>query len=394
MEQASTSPRRGFTFIELMVSLALGMLVVGLAVKLFSHGVDATWVVSQRAEMQQDLRAVQDMLTKDISLAGSGLPLGQGVALPSGTGTSPIYGCDQSGTAAGCPPNGGVNYPCAAGTLPCIPTLYGVMPGFAIGVKPPGSNTATDLITVTYSDVVFALNCYNVSITNGTSATFTVQTSPYSSTCVLPPGANNPQAINDSVVGLTPGDLILFQGQKGSNTFYALAEVTKVGSGAGNPAAYVVTFGANDPLKMNQPGAANDLSQYDTGSTNVVANRIFVTTYYLKVQPDPIGVGPGTPVLMRQVSGHTAVPVTENVANMQYTYDTYDSTGGLLNATGDGGESAGVSLNLIRKINIAHLAIRSQLSGTRTTLYATSGYQGYDIQTSISARNLSYQNRY
>jgi hypothetical protein len=60
----------------------------------------------------------------------------------------------------------------------------------------------------------------------------------------------------------------------------------------------------------------------------------------------------------------------------------------------DGGESIGVSLNLIRKINIAHLTIRSQLDGSRSTLFATSGFQGYDSQTSISARNLSYQNRY
>lgn len=392
MGQASTSSRRGFTFIELMVSLALGMLVVGLVVKLFGQGVDATWVVSQRAEMQQDLRAVEDMLTKDISLAGAGLPIGQGVALPSGTGTSPIYGCDQS---SNCPPNGSVKYPCAAGSSPCIPTLYGVMPGYQIGITPPGGTVKTDLITVTYSDIVFALNCYTASITSGTSVTFTL---PSPVTCALPAGLAAPQAVNDPVVGLTPGDLVLFQGTTGTgssaNTFYAVAEVTKVGSGSGTPVSYTVTFAANDPLQMNQPGAANDLSQYDSGATNVVATRIFVNTYYLKVQPDPIGVGPGIPVLMRQVSGHTAVPVTENIVNMQYTYDTYNSTGGLLNATGDGGESAGVSLNLIRKINIAHLSIRSQLSGARSALYATSGYQGFDVETSISARNLSYQNRY
>lgn len=390
MKQTSTSSRRGFTFIELMAALALGMLVVGLAVKLFSQGVDATWVISQRAEMQQDLRAVEDMVIKDISLAGAGLPPGQGIALASGTGKSPIYGCDQSGN---CPPNGAVNYPCAAGTSPCIPTMYGVIPGYQLGIKPPGSNVTSDLITVAYSDVVFALNCYTASITSGTSVTFTLP-SPLTSSCVLPPGAVAPQAVNDPVVGLTPGDLVLFQGTTGSgssaNTFYAIGEVTQV---AGASPTYVVTFGSGDPLQMNQPGAANDLSTY-VGGSNVVANRIFAITYYLKVLPDPLGVGPGTPELMRQVSGHTAVPATESIVNMQYTYDTYNSSGSLLNATGDGGESLGISLNLIRKINIAHLTIRSQLSGTRSALYATNGYQGFDVQTSISARNLSYQNRY
>ncbi len=174
MAQPSKSRAPGFTFIELMVSMALGLLIVGAAVKLFSQGVDATWVVSQRAEMQQDLRAVQTMLTKDISLAGAGLAGGQGISLPNGTGVVPIYGCDQTGLASGCPPNGGVKYPCASLAAPCIPTLYGVTPGFALGIKPPGSLTKSDLITVAYSDTIFALNCYTVTFTApGNVVTFT-----------------------------------------------------------------------------------------------------------------------------------------------------------------------------------------------------------------------------
>src|SRR5271155_5341087 len=101
MQPTSRSRQFGFTFIELMVSLVLGMMVVGAAVKLFSQGVDATWVISQRAEMQQDLRATENLMLKDISLAGAGLTgvSGESVALPSANG-SPIYGCDQTGTAA------------------------------------------------------------------------------------------------------------------------------------------------------------------------------------------------------------------------------------------------------------------------------------------------------
>lgn len=97
---------------------------------------------------------------------------------------------------------------------------------------------------------------------------------------------------------------------------------------------------------------------------------------------------------MRQVSGHTAVPLAENVVNLQFTYDTYNSSGQLLNQVGDAGYSVGTSFNLIRKINVIHLTTRSQLPGTRSALMATKGYQSFDFQTSISARNLSYQNRY
>ncbi|HLW88285.1 MAG TPA: hypothetical protein VKR57_07305 [Terriglobales bacterium] len=387
----------GFTFIELMTAMTLGLLVVAGAVKLFSQGVDATWVVSQRAEMQQDLRAVENMMTKDISLAGAGVAGGQGIALPSGTGVTPIYGCDQSGLASGCPPNGGVKYPCASIVGACIPTLTGIIPGFALGIKPPGSITVSDLITVAYSDTIFALNCYTVTFTApGNVVTLTAPANPPPASCILPPGLAFPQNIDNLAVGLQPGDLIFFQNAaKGP----AIAEVTNVKGNA--PGPWTVTFANGDPLQMNQSGATNDLTQISgftalggASTVGTVANRIFVITYYLKVNPDPTGATTGTPVLMRQVNGHTAVPAAENVINTQFTYDTYDSSGNLLNQLPDGGESIGVSLNLIRKINIAHLTIRSQLDGSRSALFATNGFQGYDVQTSISARNLSYQNRY
>lgn len=403
MGNALRSVTRGFTFIELMVALALGLMVLAAAVKLFSNGVDATWVVSQRAEMQQDLRATQNTLFKDISLAGAGLPLGQGVALPSAT--IPIYGCDQTGTAAGCPPNGGVKYPCAS--LPpaaCIPTMYGVMPGYQLGIKPPGSPNTTDLITVTYTDTVLMLNCYQVTVTNGTTVSFVGPPIPipagWAPNCVLPPTLAQPQSLNDPTVGLQTGDLILFQGNIGGNTVYAVGEVSLV---AGAYPTFTVTFSANDPLHMNQPGQANDLSTFVVGvpagnpgspTANNVSNRLLVNTYYLRNIPDPTGVTTGVNILYRQVNGLTAVPVADNMANMQFTYDTYNTSGGLLNQTGDGGESLGVSLNLIRKINIAHLTMHSQESGARTALMATQGFQAFDVVSSISARNLSYQNRY
>jgi len=396
MGQPSKSRVYGFTFIELMVSMALGLLIVGAAVKLFSQGVDATWVVSQRAEMQQDLRAVQNMLTRDISLAGAGIAGGQGIALANGAGVIPIYGCDQTGLASGCPPNGGVKYPCASIVGACIPTLYGLTPGFALGITPPGSPTTSDLITIAYSDTIFALNCYTATFTApGNVVTFTAPPNPPPSSCILPPGLVFPQNVNDTAVGLQAGDLVYFQ-----NTALgpAIGEVTGV---AGGPPTYVVTFADKDPLKLNQSGAANDLTQISgfagggkASSVGTVANRIFVITYYLQMNPDPTGVTTGTPVLMRQVNGRTAVPAAENIINTQFTYDTYAADGTLLNQLPDGGESLGVSLNLIRKINIAHLTIRSQMDGSRSALYATNGFQGYDVQTSISARNLSYQNRY
>ena len=55
MGRTSANSSGGFSLIELLVALAVGTIVVGAAVKLFTQGMNATFVVSQRAEMQQDL---------------------------------------------------------------------------------------------------------------------------------------------------------------------------------------------------------------------------------------------------------------------------------------------------------------------------------------------------
>jgi len=199
-------------------------------------------------------------------------------------------------------------------------------------------------------------------------------------------------------VGLTPGDVVLVQSTVAGNSAIAVGEVTNVTANGGNN--YTVAFAAGDPLNLNQPAAgAGDLVQLACVAPCVppvtaTATRIFVISYYLWMTPDPLGVGAGTPTLMRQVNGQTPVPVEEGAVNLQFTYDTYNTDGTLLNAVGDGGYSTGTSFNLIRKINLVHLTTRSQVSGARSSLMVSNGYQTFDTQTSISARNLSYQNRY
>jgi prepilin-type N-terminal cleavage/methylation domain-containing protein len=394
MRSATKNSNRGFSLIELLIALGVGVLVLGAAVQLFSKSVGATWLVSQRAELQEDARAASNLLTKDISLAGAGLPSG-GVALASGTSTPPIYGCSYNATCyLGASGTASVKYPVQT----AINYMYGVIPGCQAGITVNAAQGATDTITVVYADSTFLLSDYTVAFNNasGTAVTFT-----------LPSPAPNPldQAVDNTAVGLQAGDLVLFQDKlgtgSGATTGYAIGEVTNpLPTGTGP--AYVVNFATADPLLFNQTSATSgDMKQISAG-TGAVATRIWVITYYLKILPDPLGVGAGTPVLMRQVNGRTPVPVAENVVNLQFTYDTYDSSGNLLHATCDGGQSLGVSPNLIRTINILHLTFRSQMSGgnlvvqkiNTTTAGALAGYQGYDVQTSISARNLSFSQRY
>ncbi len=370
----------GFTLVEMMVALALGAIVLGAAVQLYTRGVKATWVVSQRAEMQQDFRATANMLTKDIGLAGAGLG-NVGIALPSGTGTLPVYGCDS---IRGCRINGGgIAFPTQNVNGTNIPYLYGLIPGYNFGPTLNAAQGPTDIVTVAYVDNNFLLNCYNVSFNAaGTQASF-VLPSPLPPTCVLPPTLTAPQAVNDPVVGLTPGDLVWFQVQISSGssatTGMAVGEVTNVT--ALSSTSYQVTFAASDPMNINQPAAtAGNIKAISAGTG--LGQRIFLISYYIDTQTCPNN----TPCLLRRVSGHPPVPVAENVVYLKLTYDLYNN-GATLVGQNDGGASQGLTPNQITKITISHLSMRSQLPGA-------SGYQSFDLQTSVSARDLTFRNQY
>src|ERR1700730_1857374 len=163
MRRRSTNRKSGFSLLEMVIAMALGTLVLGAAVQLYSQGVAATWTVSQRAEMQQDFRAASAMLTKDLSLAGSGLGNNVQIGLPT-TSTTPVYGCDQSlkcyinCTAAAYRKQGSVPYP------------NGLIAGWKYGPTLNAAQGATDVVTVVYTDNGFFLNCYAVSITCETGA--------------------------------------------------------------------------------------------------------------------------------------------------------------------------------------------------------------------------------
>jgi hypothetical protein len=231
---------------------------------------------------------------------------------------------------------------------------------------------ATDVITVAYMDSSLALNQYSMAFpgANPTTATFT-----------LPPIPPNPlpAAITDSGVGLKPGDFIMISGVLKGSTAYAVAEVSDT-SGASSP--YTVHFNTPSNSKLNQIGGSYGLSDMAT-ATNIVAQRLWVVTYYVDTKPD------GTPVLMRQLDARIPVTLTENISDLRFLYDVYDDTRNppTQNNTADAFLATGGSPNLIRKITIQHLTIRSPLSGS-------GGYQGMDVQTSISARNLGYGDRY
>jgi prepilin-type N-terminal cleavage/methylation domain-containing protein len=385
-----TKRESGFSLLEMVIAIAVGTVVLGVAVQLYIQDLGATWTTTQRAELQQDFRAASNMLITDLSLAGAGLGTGAAIQLPSGS--APKYGCVQtSGTPcyiiSAANPTGAVAYPQQGATY----FLYGLLPGYNAGPTLLAAQGPTDAVTVIYTDNSFYLDCYTATVSSTTTVTFTLPGTT-SANCTSPTGNTGAQAVNDSAVGLTPGDLVLF-------TFGAsniVAEVTTAATAGG-----VATFAASDALNMNQGSAvANSLASKYVASppaaslTTGYASRILAVTYYIDNTASQ-------PRLMRQISGHTPMPVAENVAYMKFTYNLFnDSTNtpvvGCSNpgAASDGcsGASTGLLPNQITQTNVQNMAMDSTINSSQ--FGSNNGYQRLDLQTSVSARNLSFVNNY
>ena len=369
MQPKTTKSSRGFTLMETVVAMGLGVLVVAAAGQLYNTAVNATQMATQRAEMQQDLRAAEDMMVKDISMAGTGLT-GEpgGVGLVSGTGvTNPIYGCDQVKCYLPVSAPAGVNFPQNPTSY-----LYWIIPGNGLGAQVFAGQGNTDAITVVYADMWFPLQCYNVAFNSNTQIRLTLQ-SPLTASCSSPPLPVPVQLASDPAYGLKAGDLLLFTNSSGG---LAVGEVTANVTGTSGP--FTVNLTASDKLQLNQPSSTvtGSLQQMVSGA-GTQAVRLLMITYY-------IGMNNGVPTLYRQVNAQTPVALADNIIDLRINYDAYDSNGNLSPAQIS---PTAASINTIRKVNIAHLTARSELQGNK-------GYQSLDAATSVSLRNMSFQNRY
>lgn len=374
-----TKSQRGFSLLELMIASSIGLIAILAMTSLFRTGINTTFTITQRAEVQQNMRAAIEIMTRDLSLAGAGLPAG-GLQLANSGGNSKVA-CNQSGT---CYIPGDV-YPNAN-------FMYGALPGFGNGVEAGAVITSApaavnDSITSIYCDYNFPLTNFQFSFpVNGYQAAVAPAGTIVAGlpTNILAPG------------GLQVGDLLFFlvttsgngtgnQGTSSSQTAAVVAEITGLPAGGTQ-----VNFAAGDELNFNQTGA-NSLYQtvatYGSGlgaGNSVTVCRLNAVSYFLEVPP--AGGTVQTPRLMRQVNGRTAVPVADNIINLQFSYDLISSTSGLTNANLSNPIAAGDSPALIQKINIWVMG--------QGVLQEGKNAQSMYLASSVSARNMSFCNAY
>ena len=355
MKQANKT-ERGFTLMELMISMAVGLIVMAAMTSLFKTAMTSTMLVTQRSETQQNMRAAIDLIAKDLNQAGAGLPSG-GIQLPTGAGSGIAkFACDQGGTCY-----------VPAHSYPNTNYMYGILPGYSNGVQnnavvpaapPPMIN---DSLTSIYADYNFPLWEFSVTSIAANGGSMVIAPNPAFSPA--------PPAIS-SAGGMQVGDLILISNSVGT----AVGEVTGLTSTS-------LTFADLDALNINQSGAATNNIKAIAGGSSTVLYRLFAVTYYLTVP-----INGQLPRLMRQVNGLTPVPVADDIINLQFAYDVYDSTTNFLAANRADPLGAGNSPNLIQKINIVVMGESLIQNGNKS--------QNMYLATSVSARNMSFRNRY
>ena len=375
--------QRGFSLLELMIASVIGVLVMAAMTSLFRQAMTALFTVTQRAETQQNMRAAIELMTKDISLAGSGLPTG-GLQLANKNGVSKVA-CNQSGT---CYVLGDV-YPTSGTGVANY--MYGILPGFANGVEnaavitnAPGATN--DSITSIYCDYNFPLTNFTFTFTSATQANVALVNAGVTPNNILAPG------------GLVLGDLVLFivstpgngagnQGTAVGQTAAAVGEITGLPAPTTGPqGTLAVTFAPGDVLNFNQTGANSlaALAAADVAGTTLSACRLYAVSYFLEVPT--AGGTVQVPRLMRQVNGEKAIPVADNIINLQFSYDVINTQTGTINANVSNPIAAGLSPALIQKVNIWVLGESMYTDKTRS--------QSMYLASSVSARNMSFCNAY
>jgi prepilin-type N-terminal cleavage/methylation domain-containing protein len=381
--------QKGFSLIELMVSMGIVVTVVAIATGSLMQAEHATTAVAYMANTQENLRAGMHFMVRDLMQAGEGIPQG-GISLPyTGTTTAVI----RPGLATAGP------FPTGYTTLPAITPGYQAGQ-FATSLNPSTGVTLTgvktDIINIIYADnilqdtagnylysfpIIQAANPPCAGTINATGASVTLAPA-----CFLMPGATNP---------ITTGNLMMFHNQNGT----ALEYVTSV-------AGQTINFAGGDPAELNQSGKTFGTVANLATSPGVfpptTVTRVWMVTYYIDA------TNAQDPQLVRQVNYPnypSAAPVNpptqiaDDIENLAFSYAIDSSTDpagtyGVSNFTnGSGNAPQPILPDTPAQIRAVNLFLAGRSEQTYTALSAPQ-YLRNNLSTQVSIRSLSFTNQF
>lgn len=375
--------QRGFTLIELMVSMSIVVSVVAIATDALMQAEHVTTMVSYEANTQENLRAGMHFMVRDLMQAGEGIPQG-GISLPY-TATSAV---NRPGTAT--------TFPAAYITLPAI-TPGSLAGQLATSINPATGATLTgaftDIINIIYADNVLVdaaghyLYSYPVvqaapstpvcaGTISATGASVTLAPA-----CFTMPGVTNP---------ITTGNLIMFHNQNGT----ALEYVTSV-------AGPTINFTAGDPAGLNQTGLANGTVAKLATAPGVfpptTVTRVWMVTYYINAATAT------DPQLIRQVNypGYPAgAPVNppqaiaDDIENLGFSYDITSSTDAAgVYPNGPGNAAQPVLPDTPAQIRAVNVFLAGRSENTYEA-QSTPVFLRNNLSTQVSIRSLSFTNQF
>jgi hypothetical protein len=324
----------GFSLIEFAISNLATMVMLGATFTLLGMVFKANGTMAEVMTTQQNLRVAMNTITRDIVMAGTGLPSG-GIAVPNGTGAVPLTRPGVGGDLT--TPNS---------------TIAILSPGNAVGATI--NTVATDALTIT------AIN----------------QESPTWTVSAIDEEGDQIDFVEDVRAGTTQlfaGDLLIFTNSNGS-VFGSVTEVLEDTSTA--------MFEDGDTIGINQTVAESgniiSLANVDGTYPPTTATRVNIVTYYINNSV------PDHPRLMRAVNSQAAQVIVDDVENLQFSFDLFDFD---TNENTSGEETTDLP-NQIRSVHVS-------ISGRSPRVLNGSGeYYRFSLASKVNVRNATFRNRY
>lgn len=376
VERAAWLAEAGFTLLELMLSTAITLVVVGAALTAVTHAMRANQSAMLVTSMNNTLRTAMDLMIRDMLQVGSGLPTGHAILIPSGANSVQI---NMPGPPLG-PAGTAVSYKSVVGDV----DINAVNPGPNLG--PTINGVATDMLTVLSADSTF--NDIQLTARAADGSSITVDPA-----VIIATGRDR----------VMPGQLIMLE--KGSTA--VLLQVTSIDASTRR-----IFFATNDSLKLNQPTAAGGgtnalLAAAPAPDTAPVAPAVFLSTTASRVRMVSYYIDStmaGHPRLVRRInngspttfSNTSGTTVAFDVENLQITYDIADGAGNPSNVRFNAADLAGTgacaplacSVNQIRKVNIL-------ITGrSKDRFKQTNEFFRNSLTSQVSLRGMSFVNEY
>jgi len=324
----------GFTLIEYLVASGLSMVIMAATFMILGQAFKVNSSMGDVMATQQNVRVAMNTMSRDITMAGTGMP-GGGIVVPNGTNSAVLTRPGLGGT---------------------LSTDNDVMPILSPGNDegPTLSSVKTDALSIVSVDQDSPVWQVDTVDSTGTLVTFV-------------------QDIRSGATQIQPGTLLFFVNANGA-VFGFVTDVSKTASEA--------TFADKDAMNINQPDAAdgNLKSLINSNGTwpPTTATRVNIVSYYIS------NAVPAHPRLMRSVNAETPQVTVEDIDNLQFSFDLFDFATNANTAN----QATTASPNQIRSVNIS-------ITGRSPSILQTlKDYYRFGLVSKVNVRNATFRNRY